>query len=105
MKNKQEQIEEMAKTMCEEYGTAICQHECENLGDCANSYLSKKLYEAGYRKATEVIDEFMERLRELLNKHEYRSQTDGIPFYQMNAESFCDELNEIADEMRKEVKK
>lgn len=56
-------------------------------------------------KTADVIDEFMERLKELLTKHEHRSQTDGVPFYQINAESFCDELDELADEMRQEVEK
>lgn len=55
--------------------------------------------------ATDVIDDFVERLKELLTKYEHRSQTDGIPFYQMNAESFCDELNEIAAEYGAEVEK
>lgn len=47
-----------------------------------------RFYRKGYRKASEVIDEFVERLKESLHKYEHRSQTDGVPFYQMNAESF-----------------
>lgn len=64
MNDKEKQIEEITKTMCEDYGTAICQYGCKIGGDYANSYLSKKLYEAGYRKASDVIDEFMERLKQ-----------------------------------------
>lgn len=40
--------------------------------------------------------EIFKQLKELLYKHEYRSQRDGVSFYQMDAESFCDELNELA---------
>lgn len=47
-----------------------------------------------------MIDEFVEQLKKLLHKYEHRSQTDGIPFYQMNAESFCDEIDKLAAEAR-----
>ena len=105
MKDKQEQIEEMAKCMGEK--NFLCADDCENCIQipckCKLVKQSKLLYKAGYRKASDVIDEFVDRIKELLHKHEYRSQTDGIEFYQMNAESFCNEINELAAEMRKEV--
>lgn len=71
----------------------------------ADEESAEEIYKAVYRKASEVIDEFVERLKELLTKHEHRSQTDGVPFYQMNAESFCDEIDDIAAEMLQEVEK
>lgn len=108
MKTRQEQIEEMAPYMCH-----VCElndglHDCIHLGDklCGLVYeATNRIYSAGYRKASDVIDEFVERLKQVLNKHEHRSQKDGVPFYQMNAESFCDELNAIVTEMLQEVEK
>ena len=102
MKNKQEQIEEIVKTMCEEYGTAICQHECEIAGGCANLYLSKKLYEASYRKASGVIDEFVERVFEKI-QYEYENYPNAMTvgtYHQLRKE-----INELAAEMRQEVEK
>lgn len=64
--------------------------------------LTDTIYNAGYRKADDVIDNFAERLKQILNKHEHRSQIDGIPFYQMNAESFYDEIDKLVAEMRQE---
>lgn len=121
MKTKQKQIEEAIKLQSivkgepiiawdfsKEDGACICLFEQIN----KEIVLSQRSFWTtgvvtiqGYRKASDVIEEFVERLKELLNKHEHRSQTDGIPFYQMNAESFFDELNELAAEMRQEVEK
>ena len=47
---KQEQIEEIAKTMCEEFGTDTCKFDCPCRDDCANNDISERLYNAGYRK-------------------------------------------------------
>ena len=122
MKTEQEQIEEVIRLQSIMKGepivawdfsntastTAVCLFEQTDKG----IILSQRSFRntgivtiQGYRKASDVIDEFVERLKELLIKHEHRSQTDGIPFYQMDAESFCDELHKIAEEMRQEVKK
>lgn len=61
MNDKQKQIEEMAKAMCEEYDTDICKHECPMATDCANILIAKRLIAAGYRKqsdtAREILDE------------------------------------------------
>ena len=105
MKNKQEQIEEIVKTMCEEYGTAICQHECEIAGGCANLYLSKKLYEASYRKASDVIDDFVERVKERLEEFTKQDYEDGVPYYHADCEQIDNVIDDVADEMRQEVEK
>jgi hypothetical protein len=54
MKPKQEQIDEMAKVIQKIYITKISRNEY-----C----LAQDIYEAGYRKASDVIDEFVERLK------------------------------------------
>lgn len=102
----QEQIEEMAFSSCwrpKFYKYIKTCKNCDEYAFCVRKSNVEDTYKAGYRKASEVIDEFVERLKELLNKHEHRSQTDGVPFYQINAESFCDEINKLAAEMRQEV--
>lgn len=93
------QIEEMAKIIIkagESYYKMPVDIECANREAVA-------LYAAGYRKQCDTVKEFVERLKELLHKHEYRNQTDGVSFYQMNAESFCDEINDLAAQYGVEV--
>lgn len=64
MKTKQEQIEEMAKCMGET--NFLCADDCENCIQipckCKLVKQSKLLYKAGYRKASDVIDEFKNRI-------------------------------------------
>lgn len=108
MEDKQEQIEKMAYSICTMGNVAEYITDCSKCGyndeiSCKRLKYARKFLEKGYRKASDVIDEFVERMKGLLNKHEHRSQIDGVPFYQMNAESFCDEINEIADKMKLEI--
>lgn len=97
MKNKKEQIEEMAKCMGEK--NFLCADDCENCIQipckCKLVKQSKLLYKAGYRKATEVIDEFVERLKEE-NEISFRRYGKGIGI---------STIFRIADEMRQEVEK
>lgn len=58
--DKQKQIERMAKTMCPEWGTEVCANECAIIDTCSNTYIANRLYEAGYRKADDVIDHLMQ---------------------------------------------
>ena len=65
----EQQIEEMAMTPLDILANDINQH-CHDLKDnyCGDTHcvacLANALYNAGYRKQTEVIDEFAERLKE-----------------------------------------
>lgn len=81
MQDEQKQIEEMAKVMCEEYDTDICKHECPTATDCANILIAKGLIAAGYRKASEVIGEFVEKVNlvecEMFHKaHDIRNASE-----------------------------
>lgn len=87
-------IEEMAKAMSD--------FVLEDSAKC-DIELSKHLIAKGYRKQSDTAREIVKRLKELLHKHEHRSQTDGVSFYQMNAESFCEEINELAAKYNVEV--
>lgn len=100
MKTEQEQIEEMAKQMCGAIDNS-CIHDCTPA--CGAREYAKRCFKAGYRKQSDTVGEIVKRLKELLHKHEHRSQTDGVSFYQMNAESFCDEINELAAQYSVEV--
>lgn len=86
MKTEQEKIEEMAKVIQKIYITKISRNEY-----C----LAQDIYKAGYRKASEVIDEFVERLKEE-NEISFRRYGKGIGI---------STIFRIADEMRQEVEK
>lgn len=102
---KQKQIEEMAKILNEccnvydEQGNHIrnkC-YECECWSDdnhCCCSYNSKEaiaLYNAGYRKQSEVIDEFVRRLKSEI------AYNDKIT---PNCISIIPHIQQIANEMK-----
>lgn len=63
MKTKQEQIEEMAKEM---YLNCFCTNDscetCHFVKKCKQNHFAKNAYNNGYRKISDVIDEFVERL-------------------------------------------
>lgn len=94
MKTEQEKIEEMARHMCriddEHYNCKNCvvNSPCIYLRGAAMNYNN------GYRKASEVIDEFVERLKEE-NEISFRRYGKGIRI---------STIFRIADEMRQEVK-
>lgn len=92
MKTKQEQIEEMAKQMCGAINN-LCIHDCTPA--CGAREYAKRCFEAGYRKANDVIDEFVERLKEE-NEISFRRYGKGIGI---------STIFRIADEMRQEVEK
>lgn len=80
MKDKQEQIEEMAPHMCFTCEMNTCFCECIQHGDelCGMAYeAADRLYSAGYRKASDVIDEFVERMKEE-NETSFRRYGKGI---------------------------
>lgn len=86
MKTEQQKIEEMAKVIQKIYITKISRNEY-----C----LAQDIYKAGYRKASDVIDEFVERLKEE-NEISFRRYGKGIGI---------STIFRVADEMRQEVEK
>lgn len=89
MKPKQEQIEEMAKVIQKIYITKIFRNEY-----C----LAQDIYKAGYRKASDVIDEFVKRIKE----RTLHSCREIINCYEVTRIETV--IDDIANEMRKEVK-
>lgn len=98
MKTKQEQsiIEEMARCMGEK--NFLCADDCENCIQipckCKLLKQSKLLYKAGYRKASDVIDEFVERLA----KKEIIGRVKG----ELTVVVPCEDIKKVIIEMRQE---
>ena len=93
MKTEQEQIEEMAQVIQKIYITKISRNEY-----C----LAQDIYEAGYRKASDVIDEFVDKVFEKI-RYEYKNYPNAMTvgtYYQLRKE-----INELADEMKQEMEK
>lgn len=96
MKTEQEQIEEIAKIICENYGTNYCKEFC-GIETCSDPVVAQDIYNQGYRKATEVIDEFVERL-----KSKALTNCKIVDCYEIK---FIEtKIDDIAAEMRQEVK-
>lgn len=76
MTDRERQIEEIAKTLCVEFGTDTCA-TCYVAGGCANEFIAKYLYSAGYRKRDEVIKDVFEGLIEE-TKAVQRAGYDGL---------------------------
>lgn len=81
--------------LIEEMAQAMSDFELEDSANC-DIELSQHLIAKGYRKQSDTAREFLEQLKDLLHKHEYRNQRDGVSFFQMDAESFWDEINDLA---------
>lgn len=88
MNDEQERIEEMAKQMCGARDNS-CIHDCTPA--CGAREYAKRCFKAGYRKASEVIDEFESRLSKSL-----ACQTDKFGLA---------DLKYVVAEMRQEVEK
>ena len=99
MKMKQEQIEEMAKQMCGAINNS-CIHDCTPA--CGAREYAKRCFEAGYRKASDVIDEFVERLIQRVTEN---NTDEGYLDESIDYTCLMDDINELADEMRHEVEK
>lgn len=60
MTDKEKQIEEMARVICD--GCTVCNHVM-----CIEWYVAQKIYNAGYRKQSDVIDELVMELKDFLD--------------------------------------
>ena len=102
MKTKQEHIDDIAPHMCFvcEMNTGFC--ECIQHGNelCGMAYESAdRIYKAGYRKASDVIDEFVDRIMNIV-RITYCA-ANGKDYYEIEVNKF----NKLMDEMRQEVEK
>lgn len=70
--NKEKQIEEMANSIC---GLGMFCFECDKKGKCRAGKYAKRAYNAGYRKASDILDEAYEILKELKDKYRLNEET------------------------------
>ena len=80
--SKEKQIEEMAKVIDSEYDCIIPCKECPyyNYTNCTDVKSAIKLYNAGYRKQSDVVREIFEEINEI--KKQYTSgDIDGNELY------------------------
>lgn len=102
-KTKQEQINELAVILCKhimDCGEIDCK-TCPFKG-CMSQRQAKEILDRGYRKASDVIDEFVQKLG--LKFAFYEAISYNADCEEVYHDLF-EEIDEIADEMRKEVEK
>ena len=98
MDDKQRQIEEMAKDL--EQAKYWAMGTVGSLNNGFGGWYGAYMYNQGYRKASEVIDEFVDKVLEKI-KYEYENYPNAMTvgtYHQLRKE-----INELAAEMRKEV--
>lgn len=97
MKDRQEQIEEMAKDLEEAKYWAIGTVGSMNNG--FGGWYGSYMYKKGYRKASDVIDEFVERLR----KRFEQTETIANSLHGRKNSEIDSIIKIIAEEMKKET--
>ena len=92
MKNKEEQIQEMAKDL--EEAKSYTLGTIGSLNNGFGGWYGTYMYDKGYRKASDVIDEFVERVKE----RALQSCHKIINCYEVTR--IKTEIDELADDMR-----
>lgn len=100
----QEQIDRIAKDIM--YSIEDCHGNhcatCYMRERCTVKYHARKVYSAGYRKANDVIDEFVKRLEKYIGSRNDLWDEDRPEF---DEEFVKFGIQIVADEMRQEVEK
>lgn len=102
MKNKQEQIEEMVKERNEIKDIMNLLDKCVSLNPMCKAEVATVVYCNNYRKASDVIDEFVERLEKYIESRNDLWDEDRPEF---DEEFVKFGIQVVADEMRQEVEK
>ena len=110
MKTKQEQIEEMASDICPIHGdckTCPVNTSCTYLQGASVFFsfaniMLKQIYNEGYRKASDVIDEFASRLIQTVTAN---NTNEGYLDESVDYACLVEDIEQLAAEMRKEVEK
>ena len=98
MKTKQEQIEEMAKDL--EQAKYWAMGTVGSLNNGFGGWYGAYMYNQGYRKASDIIDEFVKKVLSKI-QYEYENYPNAMTvgtYHQLRKE-----INELAAEMRQEV--
>ena len=103
MKNKKEQIRKVADALSYECQQSKTCDGCFARGRVCSDYkTAEKLYKAGYRKASDVIDEFVERIIQRVTEN---NTDEGYLDESIDYTCLMDDIKELAAEMRQEVEK
>ena len=72
--NRDKQIDEMARTMC--FQRESCTVKSCTKVNCEKTWLAENLYNAGYRKSTDLAREIFEEIEDVLNNIGYFDEID-----------------------------
>ena len=87
--DKKKQIEEMAKVLCQNVLTEYCASgSCSNSNCLVNAKALYTLYNAGYRKASEVAREIFEEIEASAKVKYWRG--GGLVVFEVNGEDFAE---------------
>ena len=73
MKTRKEQLAEMAKHLCSSFNSEYCHHDCPEFCDCRVLVHCEELQYAGYRKQSDTVREFVERIGEVALQMRYEA--------------------------------
>ena len=68
MKTREEQLAEMAKLLCSSFNSEYCHHDCPEFCDCRVLVHCEGLQYAGYRKQSDAVREFVEKVLKIGSK-------------------------------------
>ena len=98
MKTDREQIRKIADAISYECQQSKTCDNCFERGRVCSDYkTAEKLYSAGYRKASDVIEEFVERLA--------KKEVIGRVNKELTFVVQCEDIKKIISDMRQEVEK
>lgn len=89
MKNKEKEIEEMSREICSEYDCVIPCQSCGYYGyaNCRDVQSAEKLYNAGYRKASDVFEEIEREIKlALVSNHKAKRDHLEKHYYCLHSE-------------------
>ena len=92
--NRERQFYEMAVKICECMPALVCDNY-ENCKDCLNKEMAKYLYNAGYRKASDVAREIIAYLVKFADDKERRMSFHGHSVWYIDADDVTDFIDEL----------
>ena len=67
------EIAEMAKHLCSNFNSEYCHHDCPEFCDCIVLIHCEELQYAGYRKQSDTVREFVEKIEEVALQMRYEA--------------------------------
>ena len=113
-KTREGQLAEMAKHLCSSFNSEYCHHDCPEFCDCRVLVHCEGLQYAGYRKQSDTVREFVEKISEVALQMRYeasrvyqgRSSRKQFAFGEENAiVNLMEQINNLAKEYGAEMEK